>query len=170
MLSNLQATTCRTHAGTLAIPSHNSKNASASYPWDITQSLVDHVHPKQAKHNVCFIKNCMAFHTSCQAKKASRLPSGHLTSLGAIRFPKPLPDLFCLAGSHFSPNAMRSKLLWFSLITWQHTPNCQAALAKHHAFQASLVFPYHLTAHPKLPSSTPQAARCHTSSVIATSF
>jgi len=27
LLSNLQATTCRTHAVTLAIPSHNSKNA-----------------------------------------------------------------------------------------------------------------------------------------------
>jgi len=50
--------------------------------------------------------------------------------LGVIRFPKPLPDLFRLAGSHFPPSAMRSKLLWFFLITWQHTPSRQRAHLK----------------------------------------
>ena len=42
--------------------------------------------------------------------------------------------------------------------------------ARHHALQASLVFPYHLAAHPKPPGITPQAPRRHTSSVTATSF
>jgi len=42
--------------------------------------------------------------------------------------------------------------------------------ARRHAFQASLVFPYHLAAHPKPPGNTPQAVRRHTNSVTATSF
>ena len=54
-----------------SILSHNSRNTPAFDPWDITQSLVDHADPKQAKHNVCFIKNCLALHTSRQAQKAS---------------------------------------------------------------------------------------------------
>jgi len=35
-----------------------------------------------------------------------------------------------LAGSHFPPSAMHFKLLWFSFITWQHTPSRQAAHPK----------------------------------------
>ena len=57
-------------------------------------------------------------------------PGRHLTPLGAIRFLEPLPNLFRLAGSHFLLGAMRSKLLWFSFITWQHTPSRQAAHPK----------------------------------------
>ena len=60
-----------------SILSHNSRNTPTTDPWDITQSLVDHTHPKQAKPNVCFIKkNRLAFHTSRQAQKASRPPGG----------------------------------------------------------------------------------------------
>ncbi|QCD78920.1 hypothetical protein DEO72_LG1g2556 [Vigna unguiculata] len=58
-----------------SILSHNSMNTPTFDPLDIAQSLVDHAHPKQAKHDVSFIKNRLALNKSRQTQKVSR-PSG----------------------------------------------------------------------------------------------
>jgi len=66
--SLFQATTQRM----LVLPfilSHNSRNTPAFDPWDIIQSLIDHAHPTKAKHNVFFINNRLALHTSRQAQR-----------------------------------------------------------------------------------------------------
>ena len=90
-----------------SILSHNSKNTPTFDPWDIAQSLVDHAHPKQAKHNVCFIKNRLTLPTSCKAQKVSRPPGGGHVPPGA-------KNLWCysfykypLAGQPLSPSATR---------------------------------------------------------------
>ena len=66
-----------------SVLSHNSRNIPTSDPWDIAQSLVDYAHPKKAKHDVCFIKNRMALHTSRQMQKVSRPSGGGHVLLGA---------------------------------------------------------------------------------------
>jgi len=90
-----------------SILSHNSRNTPAFDPWDIAQSLVDHTHPKQVKHDVCFIKNHLALYTSRQAQKASRPPGGGHVLPGA-------KCLWCycfhkhrLVGQPLSPGATR---------------------------------------------------------------
>jgi len=54
----------------------------------------------------------------------------HLTPLGIIRFPEPLPDLFRLAGSHFPLDVMHASFSGFPLspsstpqAARQHTPS-----------------------------------------------
>jgi len=69
-----------------SVLSHNSRNTPASDPWDIVQSLVDHTHPKQAKHNVCFIKKSLGAPHELPSAKASRPPGGGHVPPSAKRF------------------------------------------------------------------------------------
>ena len=86
-----------------SIMSHKSRNTPASDPSDIAQSLVDHAHPKQAKHNVRFIKNRLALNRSHQTP---RLPD-HLAG-----------DTCCQAPSV-------SNAIIYTSIAWRDNPYCQ---------------------------------------------
>jgi len=122
-------------------------NTSYTRNWGPTKASPHDLHPKRCRN-------------------PPRDPTLHPKLPGA-----PLPSLggTWIQTTWHTPHAARRHTL-SRASTRSFLPGRITFSARRHAFQASLVFPYHLAAHPKLPGSTPQAARRHTSSVIATGF
>ena len=143
------------------VPTHNSRNTN-KLTLRCHRSLVEHTHKAS---------NPMLLQQESPG-------TGHLAPCAATSRP--------LGGGHV-PLSANAPLMPMLAIAWQNTPHRQAPVlsrastrsfslggitfsARRHAFQASLVFLYHLAALPKPPDNTPQATRCHTSSVTTTGF
>jgi len=122
-------------------------NTSYTRNWGPSKASPHDLHPKRCKN------------PPCDPTLHPKPPSAPLTSLGGTWIQTDWQTPHVAMRHTFSKAFTRS-----------FPPGGVTLSAGRHAFQASLVFPYHLAAHPKSPSNTPQAARRHTSSVTGTCF